>query len=57
MEAGRYIRKQKNLLDIAGEEEQNIVKTFLELKAGGKTEFEDMSDRLLLWAQGWINRL
>lgn len=57
METGRYIRKQKNLLDIAGEEEQNIVKTFLELKAGGKTEFEDMSDRLLLWAQGWINRL
>lgn len=57
METGRYIRKQKNLLDIAGEEEQNIVKTFLELKSGGKTEFEDMSDRLLLWAQGWINRL
>nr|WP_303180165.1 nucleotidyltransferase domain-containing protein [Lachnoclostridium phocaeense] len=57
METGRYIRKQKNLLDIAGEEEQNIVKTFLELKAGGKTEFEEMSDRLLLWAQGWINRL
>ena len=57
METGRYIRKQKNLLDMAGEEEQNIVKTFLELKAGGKTEFEDMSDRLLLWAQGWINRL
>lgn len=57
METGKYIRKQKDLLDMAGEEEQNIVKTFLELKAGGKTEFEDMSDRLLLWAQGWINRL
>ena len=57
METGKYIRKQKDFLDMAGEEEQNIVKTFLELKAGGKTEFEDMSDRLLLWAQGWINRL
>lgn len=57
LQTGKYTRKQKDLLDIAGKEEQNIVKTFLALKAGGKADLGEMSDRLLLWAQGWINRL
>ena len=57
LQTGKYTRKQKDLLDIAGKEEQNIVKTFLALKAGGKADLGEMSDMLLLWAQGWISRL
>ena len=56
-QTGKYTKKQRDLLDIAGKEEQNIVETFLALKEGGQADFEEMSDRLLLWAQGWINRL
>lgn len=56
-QTGKYTKKQRDLLDIAGKEEQNILETFLALKEGGQADFEEMSDMLLLWAQGWINRL
>lgn len=56
-QTGKYTKKQRDLLDIAGKEEQNILETFLALKEGGQADFEEMSDMLLLWAQGWISRL
>ena len=53
-ETGKYIRHQKDLLNVATKAEQEIVETFLNLKNGGEIRFEDMSAVLMNWAQYWI---
>ena len=55
-QTGRYIRRQKDLLELVSPEEQVIVSTFLRLKSGEKAEFQSMSAALVLWAKQWITR-
>ena len=51
---GKYIRHQKDLLNVATKAEQEIVETFLNLKNGGEIRFEEMSAVLMNWSQYWI---
>lgn len=53
-ETGTYIRHQADLQDVVSGEEQEITKTFLQLKRGGEIRFEEMSAVLMNWAQHWI---
>jgi len=55
LQTGRYVRRQKELLEAAGPMEQEIVKTVLALKNGGTVDFEPMSERLFAWAKHWID--
>lgn len=54
IQIGRYVRLQKELLDIAAPEEREIVRTFLHLKNGGAVDFEKMSDALFRWSKKLI---
>ena len=56
-ETGKYIRHQKDLLNVATKAEQEIVETFLNLKNGGEIRFEEMSAVLMNWAQYWIQNM
>ena len=49
--AGKYIRKQSDLLSVLSAEDKVICETFLSLKNGGEAEFETMSDYLFGWAK------
>ena len=53
-QTGNYIIHQKDLLQAASSNEQVIVETFLNLKNGGKVEFNSMSEMLFGWAKKWI---
>ena len=53
-QTGRYIRHQKDLLQIAAPEEQAIVSTSMLLKNGGVVDFTAMSEALFIWAQNHI---
>ena len=55
-QTGNYISHQKDLLQIFTNEEKVIVNTFLELKAGGNIEFDEMSRNLYEWSKKWIGR-
>ena len=50
-----YMRRQRDLLDIAAPEERVIAETFLHLKNGGTVNFDDMSATLFNWSKRWIN--
>ncbi len=53
-QTGKYIRHQKDLLEIVSPDERVIVETFLNLKNGGAIEFDTMSENLFNWAKKWI---
>ena len=53
-ETGRYIRLQRDLLEVTSGDEQKITETFLGLKSGGEVQFAEMSELLMHWAQYWI---
>ena len=53
---GKYIRLQRDLLDVVDCDEQMIVETFLNLKNGGDVEFDLMSNALFVWAKKWISK-
>lgn len=53
-QTGKYICKQKDLLQMVKSDEQMIVHTFLELKAGGLIDFQKMSEILFEWSKKWI---
>lgn len=55
-QTGRYVIHQKELLDMVSGEDENIVRTYLDLKNGSKADFSNMSDSLFLWAKGRINQ-
>jgi len=55
-QTGKYISRQKELLEAAAADEQEIVKTFMYLKNGGTVEFEKMSETLFAWAKKWVNQ-
>lgn len=55
-QTGRYIRHQIDLLDVVSPEEAAIVRTFLALKKGQAVDFQEMSENLFAWSQGWISK-
>ncbi len=52
---GRYVRHQKDLLEIVLDDEKRIVETFISLKNGCHIEFDSMSDALFEWSKKHIN--
>ena len=53
-QTGKYIKSQKDLLDVVSADERKIVKTFLKLKNGDAVEFNTMSEELFAWAKKLI---
>ena len=53
-QTGKYIKSQKDLLDIVSADERKIVETFLNLKNGDAVEFNTMSEELFAWAKKLI---
>ncbi|MBQ1945832.1 MAG: nucleotidyltransferase domain-containing protein [Clostridia bacterium] len=55
-QTGKYIGRQKDLLEAVSEEEREIVKISMQLKNGGAVEFDRMSEMLFAWAKKWVNQ-
>ncbi|MBO5938750.1 MAG: nucleotidyltransferase domain-containing protein [Clostridia bacterium] len=55
-QTGRYISRQKDLLEILSSDDRVIMEGFLRLKNGGKIEFNEMSEVLFLWSKSWIEK-
>ena len=55
-QTGKHISHQKDLLEIVSPDERVIVDTFLNLKNGGATSFDTMSESLFNWAKKWIEK-
>ena len=53
-QTGKYISRQKELLEIVSPDERTIVDTFAGLKRGGMIDFDQMSESLFTWAKQWI---
>lgn len=53
-QAGKYIRHQKELLEVVSPDERAIVENFLQLKNGGSVDFRAMSETLFAWCKKWI---
>ena len=53
-ERGSYIRRQKDLLQAASDDERSIIETCLHLKNGGAADFNAMSETLFAWSKKWI---
>ena len=54
-QTGKYIRLQKDLLQVVSSNEQVIVETFINLKNGGTVDFNLMSETLFAWSKKWIS--
>ena len=55
-QTGKYIGRQKDLLEAVSEEEREIVKISMQLKNGGAVELGWMSETLFAWAKKWVNQ-
>ena len=55
-QTGKYISRQKDLLDILAPIDRVIVEGFLHLKNGGSVEFKEMSEALFQWSKSWIGK-
>ena len=53
-ENGKYITRQKDLLEVVSENEKIIVETFLHLKKDGAVDFDKMSEVLFEWSKNRI---
>ena len=51
---GKYVKHQKDLLEVVSPDEQAIVRTFLNVKNGAAVDFALMSEALFAWAKKWI---
>ena len=56
MQTGRYIKRQKDLLDVSLADERRIIETFIKLRNGEAVEFCKMSEELFAWAKKWIEK-
>ena len=56
-QTGRYISRQKELLQVVSSDEQVIVETFMNLKNGAKVDFNLMSEILFDWSRKWISEI
>ena len=54
-QTGKYIRLQKDLLQVVSSNEQIILETFMNLKNGGTVDFNLMSETLFAWSKKWIS--
>ena len=54
-QTGNYMRRQNDLLHVVSFDERVIVETFINLKNGGKVEFNLMSETLFAWSKKWIS--
>ena len=54
-QTGKYIRLQKDLLQVVSSNEQVILETFMNLKNGGTVDFNLMSKTLFAWSKKWIS--
>ena len=54
-QTGKYIKLQKDLLQVVSSNEQVIVETFMNLKNGGTIDFNLMSETLFAWSKKWIS--
>ena len=53
-QTGRYIRQQRELVQVVAPEERDIAETFLRLKRGEPVAFRKMSEILCNWSKKWI---
>jgi predicted nucleotidyltransferase len=53
-ENGKYITRQKDLLEVVSKNEKIIVETFLHLKKDGAVDFDKMSEVLFEWSKNRI---
>lgn len=53
-QTGKYISRQKDLIDKVSYDEQKIVKTFIDLKNGCVIGFDEMSELLFSWSKKYI---
>lgn len=53
-QSGKYVRQQKELLQVVSADEQLIIKNFLNLKNGSAVDFNSMSETLFFWAKKQI---
>ena len=53
-QTGNYIKHQKELLEVASDDERVIIETFMTLKNGGNVDFKLMSERLFAWSKNRI---
>ncbi len=53
-QTGKYIKHQKELLDVVSADERKIIEIFLKLKNGGAVDFNLMSETLFAWSKKWI---
>ena len=54
---GKYITRQKELLEVVSYEEKMIIKTFMFLKSGGAVDFTRMSEELFTWSKNLIEKI
>jgi len=57
MQTGRYVRHQKDLLQMLEDDDRAIVETCLALKNGGGIDFQPMSEALFAWSRKWIEKM
>ena len=50
-ETGKYVTRQKDLMEVVSDDEKIIVETFINLKNGGTVEFDKMSENLFEWSK------
>lgn len=50
-DTGKYIRHQKDLLQVVNSKEKEILNDFIALKSGATVEFDIMSEHLIIWAK------
>ena len=53
-QTGQYFKYQKDLLQVASDEEKNIMDIYINLKRDGITEFQKKSEALIHWSKNWI---
>ena len=53
-ETGKYITRQKDLLEVVSDDEKMIIETFLNLKSGGTVDLDKMSEILFEWSKKHI---
>ena len=54
LQTGKYIKKQKDLLEVVLPGERIITETFLRLKNGEAAKFDEMSEILFDWSKNWV---
>ena len=54
-DTGKYIKHQKDLLEVVNNEEKEILNDFIALKNGAAVEFDTMSEHLFNWVRKLIS--